>query len=795
MNRGNLAEDPRVDRPSSSRYSRYGSESNALLYVSDREWKRALAEKNASSAGQKKESRGTGRQDNRVKNSRGVSAKTAAGTGFRLEVGMHGRLFGVQEKQTVSQTDAQADADAARRQDLNIQNASEVFHTRKPARPYLDAPNPLLERKNMTYGRTRRQHGKKAVSTAEPAAAAPAANVQAEMSASVTGRPAAAMPMAASAAKTREVSSAAAVAAPMPASADRHISVRKMLIAAGAGVLAAGYISAGVHFSDHFYPGTEFFGIDASGQTVSEVKRLVADKVAGYTLTIHGRSSSGATAGMTDTVTADQIGLQYRDNGMIDREMKDQYSALWPVFMLKSVLTDNRATLGTKYDADMADAVIDGLSVFDKSRITAPKDAELKFSDDGAYVSHEVMGTTLDHDKAKQAILTALNDGSTQLDLEKENLYQNPTVFSDDDALNEKADALNKVLGASFTIDIGDQSVTCDPEKISEEFLSMDMDGNYYVDADKIVAFTNDLAQATDTVGIDRTFRTSLGTTVDLSGGDYGWTMDAEETADEIRDYIDGKKKGNLEPVYSVSGLCRDKDDIGDSYVEINLTNQHMWFYKNGSLIVDTPVVTGNPLKNNETPYGGVWSLKGKYQKATLKGQGYATPVDYWMPFNGGVGIHDLQARYYFGGTVYNGAGSHGCINTPLAAVSLIYHYIDTGTPVIVYKDESEAAVSQNTGMQDIGSITAYIQSTYGTVSNDASSQGTDSGAGQVFETAQAAVDNVDEAESDAAYQAVSQASSGQASSSGAVSQASSGQTASTGNTSSGSADGLEVQR
>ena len=50
MNRGNLAEDPRVDRPSSSRYTRYGREGNALLYVSDREWKKVLAEEKAASA-------------------------------------------------------------------------------------------------------------------------------------------------------------------------------------------------------------------------------------------------------------------------------------------------------------------------------------------------------------------------------------------------------------------------------------------------------------------------------------------------------------------------------------------------------------------------------------------------------------------------------------------------------------------------------------------------------------------------------------------------------------------------
>ena len=756
MNRGNLAEDPRVDRPSSSRYSRYGSESNALLYVSDREWKKALSERKASS-GRAGEGRGTDRQNSIVRKNKSVGTKTAVGTGSRLEVGMHGRLFGVQEEYTGRQLRTTPNAEAVR-QDRNIENATGTFRTKKPARPYLDAPNPLLEKKNIrgTWSAARARKKAKAgqaapaagltkapAMTAGPGQAAPAAGLT--KAPAMTAGPGQAAPAAAAISAQAVPAATAAAAGPAKAvPAAGAMSVKKMLIAAGAGVLAAGYISAAMHYSDHFYPGTEFFGIGASEKTVSEVKKLVEDKVGTYTLTIKGRSSSGTTSGMTDQVTADQIGLRYRDNGLIDREMRKQYSALWPVLMLKSVLTDSTETLGTRYDSKKVDATLDNLAVFDKSRVTAPQNAELKFSDDGAYVSHEVMGTTLDRDKARQAIVAALNDGTTQLDLEKADLYENPTVFSDDDALNEKADALNRVLGANFTIDLGDQSVTCDPEMITATYLSMDMDGSYYIDADKIIAFANDLAEKTDTVGMDRTFDTSLGTTVELTGGDYGWTMDAESTADEIRDYLDGKKKGDLEPVYFSSGFCRDRDDIGDSYVEIDLTNQHMWFYKDGSLIVDTPVVTGNPQKNNETPYGGVWSLKGKYQKATLKGQGYATPVDYWMPFNGGVGIHDLQARYYFGGSVYNGAGSHGCINTPLAAVSLIYHYIDTGTPVIVYKDESEEAVSQNTGMQDVGSITSYIQATYGTVSNDPAAQGSGD-LGQVFETAQAAVDNVDE--------------------------------------------------
>ena len=113
---------------------------------------------------------------------------------------------------------------------------------------------------------------------------------------------------------------------------------------------------------------------------------------------------------------------------------------------------------------------------------------------------------------------------------------------------------------------------------------------------------------------------------------------------------------------------------------------QEMWCYKDGELIVDTPVVTGNPNKGNETPAGGVWAIDAKMQDYVLRGEGYASPVDYWMPFNGDVGIHDMQNRAYFGGSIYLTNGSHGCVNTPYDAAQTIYNTVSIGTPVIVYE-------------------------------------------------------------------------------------------------------------
>ena len=58
------------------------------------------------------------------------------------------------------------------------------------------------------------------------------------------------------------------------------------------------------------------------------------------------------------------------------------------------------------------------------------------------------------------------------------------------------------------------------------------------------------------------------------------------------------------QPAYAYSGLCRDTNDIGNTYVEIDLTNQRMVFYKDGQLLVDTPVVTGCVRKGHSTPTG-----------------------------------------------------------------------------------------------------------------------------------------------------------------------------------------------
>jgi lipoprotein-anchoring transpeptidase ErfK/SrfK len=110
-----------------------------------------------------------------------------------------------------------------------------------------------------------------------------------------------------------------------------------------------------------------------------------------------------------------------------------------------------------------------------------------------------------------------------------------------------------------------------------------------------------------------------------------------------------------------------------------------MVYIKDGEAVLSSDVVTGDPTKNRSTPTGA-YAVMYKTRNATLSGQGYSSPVSYWMPFTTNVGFHDASWQPYFGGSRYKGNGSHGCVNMPTGSAAALYKILEKGTPVFVYK-------------------------------------------------------------------------------------------------------------
>ena len=118
--------------------------------------------------------------------------------------------------------------------------------------------------------------------------------------------------------------------------------------------------------------------------------------------------------------------------------------------------------------------------------------------------------------------------------------------------------------------------------------------------------------------------------------------------------------------------------------MEIDLSSQHLYLYLNNELFFESDFVSGDVLTGNTTPEG-VFAIKYKRTEIVLRGDDYETPVQYWMPFNGNIGMHDATWRRNFGGTIYLTNGSHGCINLPYSAAETIYNNIYKGLPVVCY--------------------------------------------------------------------------------------------------------------
>lgn len=125
-------------------------------------------------------------------------------------------------------------------------------------------------------------------------------------------------------------------------------------------------------------------------------------------------------------------------------------------------------------------------------------------------------------------------------------------------------------------------------------------------------------------------------------------------------------------------------ETLTGKFVVVDISAQTLTLYDGNTIILETPVVTGDKDKY-DTPTGK-FEIRKKDTDTYLVGPGYRTHVDYWMPFNGGIGLHDADWRSKFGGNIYVNNGSHGCVNIPPKYADDVFENVKKGTKVLVQK-------------------------------------------------------------------------------------------------------------
>jgi len=191
-------------------------------------------------------------------------------------------------------------------------------------------------------------------------------------------------------------------------------------------------------------------------------------------------------------------------------------------------------------------------------------------------------------------------------------------------------------------------------------------------------------AKAHDTYGQHYDFTATDGSVHRLASYSFGYQTDRSKEAEELSRLIKAGETIRRTPVLAREAYNKGQAGIGDSYVEINLSAQHLYLYYQGMMVLETDFVSGNVAKGNTTP-AGIYGITYKERDATLRGATYTSFVHYWMPFNGDIGMHDATWRSEFGGDIYLTNGSHGCVNLPLSAAGQIYEYMAKGFPVVCF--------------------------------------------------------------------------------------------------------------
>ena len=444
------------------------------------------------------------------------------------------------------------------------------------------------------------------------------------------------------------------------------------------GMLLSVYLGMGIFFIKHFYYHTTINGKEVGGKTISEIEAMLQNEAKSYRVVLKERGDR------LEAVLGDEVGYTYRLGDQMAKLKEKQKAFGWLTKVWKQKYL--KVNLEPTYDEVLFKARFNKLECLLPENNIAPKDALLVFKGDTYVLQEGDKGSQVIEEALYRVLQQAFLGQEAVINLEDKNCYKEAKYTVEAKELIAKKEALNEYVETQITYNFGNKTEILDGEEI-HKWIEIGKNNAVILDEAAVKDYVKRLAMNYDTLKSSREFKTSLGSTVTVVGGDYGWRIDQEkETKALIALLKEGKQKISREPEYDREAWNRYPSDIGDTYVEINLTRQYLWLYKDGKRITEGNIVTGTGTNSHATPEG-TYGIDFKKADVILRGPGYAAPVSFWMPFNGGIGIHDATWRGSFGGSIYVYNGSHGCINTPYELAKTIFSEVEAGMPVICYKD------------------------------------------------------------------------------------------------------------
>ena len=448
------------------------------------------------------------------------------------------------------------------------------------------------------------------------------------------------------------------------------------------------YAAASYYFADRFFEGTWINGVNCSQMTASQVEDLFKQKFQDYSIEVSARDQAA------QTISGADISYQYLSTGEVLQLLKQQKPYEW----IKGLYEQKSYTVSenTGYNRTQLQEQLKSLSCAQAENQVEPENAYVAYQDGQFVIVPETVGSKLNIKAAYQILDVAVDAGQTSVNFsDTPEAYVNADVTSDSSELQSALEACNNYTKASITYTFGSQTTTLNGDTI-KDWLQFDEKGQLVWDDNSfqqhVADYVAQLAATYDTVGTEREFQTTSGRTVYVSSSVYGWKIDQAAEAAQLSQEIQSGTQTTRAPIYSQTANAYGVNDLGNTYIEVDLSEQHMYYYQNGSDIFESDFVSGNMSYADRQTHAGIFTLYYKKSpdvlRGTMKADGtyeYESEVQYWMPFDGGIGFHDASWRDEFGGDIYLTDGSHGCINLPPENAAVLYDIIQYGVPIVCF--------------------------------------------------------------------------------------------------------------
>lgn len=452
-------------------------------------------------------------------------------------------------------------------------------------------------------------------------------------------------------------------------------------------ILGGIYACVAYYFTTTLFPKTRINGIDCSEMSVEQAELSIKKKVEDYSLDITFRDESTCQIKGTD------IGYEYVPQGQVQKilEMQDSWQWIFYVFHIKEYNIEEAIC----FDKEMLLDQFYAIESISAKKEVEPRDAYVDFKDGVFVVIPENEGNKIKKNDLYNIIEDAVSHSLTSLDVSELPIYEEPQLREDANSLLKERDQLNIMAAISITYELPNGKRVLDGKEV-RNWLKKDENDNYTITEDELKAavaeYVSQLAQDANTVGMSRGFKSTNRGMIEVSGGNYGYKIDQKAEINQILEELAAHAVVTREPNYTSREVTEEASGLGSTYIEMDLSAQHLWYYIDGNLYVESDFVSGTyTVPGRRTP-PGIFLLSYKQKNAVLRGAKkedgtyeYESPVSYWMPFNRGIGMHDATWRGSFGGSIYKYSGSHGCINLPLEKAKTIFAKVDRETPIILY--------------------------------------------------------------------------------------------------------------